>query len=1107
MKIRRSWMAGVVGLACAVWTGLVSSAAYQQVAWLQASGNGNDAKQLIILDYVPKCTDKVEMKVEITDPSKTQTLWCSRKSGNPADTFSAFYIQDSKKFRFDRYNDTKCVSDVVEANTPYEIVADYNTREVYVNDVKASPDMVAGNYNPPGKLTLFACHSAGGGVSVSSSFNNASCFKFYAFRITDVDGNVQLDLVPARDTTKTAGAADECGVLDRVSGTFYPNLKKGAFKKGDDVFVEGMPRLEDTDCKMTSSDEGYAVSGILNDAAAFTGYILRTYAGEERAVLSETMTEEGASFTYAVDSAYIGEKVYLVSCVASNDVGVVEVPVGKIAGGYPPGYVTWIASPESDHLASTDANWSTGEAPKTGDKVCFDGDYSSEDCTWDYPVADGLGEWMQTARYTGKVTVETLYEGEGPFTELKVAGDMTVEGGSLSHRANETIQYYRLCLNVTGNLTVGAEAKIDARSCGLATGKTLEGRVIGLHAGGRGKTVRPVYGDVYHPVDLGVGGVGRPGGGAIRLIVGGKLTLDGIIRADVDENVNYWGTCQTGGGGSVWITAGEVEGETGSISVAAPKANGGEFDTPSGGRIAVEVTQSDEIKIDPKKFLARGTLARGLKSTGAGTVLVKTRNQTYGTLYVNNLTRGSYNGEGAICWIMLPHIGGATLIPANTTWTFDAIVFSASGVLAIPAGTKLVLPNGFASISGNSYTSGILYLGGEIDAGDENPHVLQGGQWVFSAETPYTFRHSVVVRDGAALGLLRLYSTVGDYRSSTITVEGDLDVQKGSYLYARGSGLNHLPSPAQSRYGGAYSHAGMPALYGTDATKTYGSILNPVLPGAVGMINDTAAQLLGGGALALTVTGKLNIDGMAIATGAMDKGNYYPSGSGGSLNLTAATISGTGIIASDGHSPSAQRNSSVTLANLNGSGCFAGGGGGRVAIRLTQKDAVFPSTFERISAWGGVFTEYPSTVSEDGQNTMASAGTLYLQDGSQAEGTGRIIVDNGNRSNNFKGWTPIPALNNGDAAADLKEASLWVTNAARVTFPIDLKLAALDVASGCRLHLGTDRTQRVMVKQAWVGGNKLPYGTYTAASEGMEDYLEGEGSLVVTPNKFVIIIR
>ena len=85
---------------------------------------------------------------------------------------------------------------------------------------------------------------------------------------------------------------------------------------------------------------------------------------------------------------------------------------------------------------------------------------------------------------------------------------------------------------------------------------------------GAGYATNAPYGDLRQPVALGTGaGISNHGGGAIKLVVSGTLTLDGTIAADgaTVAHASYGG----GSGGSVWLDVGTLTG------AGAIRADGG----------------------------------------------------------------------------------------------------------------------------------------------------------------------------------------------------------------------------------------------------------------------------------------------------------------------------------------------------------------------------------------------------------------------------------------------------------------------------------------------------------------------------------------------------
>ena len=158
-----------------------------------------------------------------------------------------------------------------------------------------------------------------------------------------------------------------------------------------------------------------------------------------------------------------------------------------------------------------------------------------------------------------------------------------------------------------------------------------------------------------------------------------------------------------------------------------------------------------------------------------------------------------------------------------------------------------------------------------------------------------------------------------------------------------------------------------------------------------------------------------------------------------------------------------------------------------------------------MTAYGGVFKNGASTGTAT--NAMASAGTIYLQDAAQAEGTGTVYVKNGARNSNVYGWTPFPAGVLGDEIESLKGVTLDVSEAGRVAVCNGLKIAKLRLAEGSAVNLNGGT---FTVETAQFGTVKLAQGVYTAADAAVAGFVEdstGGGTLVVRGNAVVVLLR
>ncbi len=759
----------------------------------------------------------------------------------------------------------------------------------------------------------------------------------------------------------------------------------------------------------------------------------------------------------------------------------------------PMGYNYWIGVTATDgaYLASTADNWSKGVVPTSSEKIVFDPDFTANSCKWDSAAPQTVAGWEQKSGYNGTVTFMTTYPGQG-FETFNITGDVSIEGGTWTHNENTNTEMYRLSVAVGGSFSLGSAAKLDARRKGYQKNSYPSGGSAGVHGGGYG-SYSSVYGNVYKPIALGAGNSTTAGGGAIFLDVEGSVEINGIVRADTGENTSGWLNESHGAGGSIYIEAASVVG-SGKINASALEtaytSNPG-----SGGRIAITLTSATELGLPIANISANGTDARSNGSSGAGTILIKTANQRYGSLYVKNIARK------AVYTHYFPTPCGTTLIPSGENWIFDEIVFSGYGILGIPEGTTLTLPNGFASVRGSGTTSGILYDGGSIVVSDEENVVIQN-KWLFQAIKPYTFTGNVTVTNGAAIGCLRLLSTVAEPRICDVIVKGNMLVGADSSLFADYSGLTD--NTDHVRFNGFYSHGGQLTI---QTNSVYGSILSPVLPGVPGAHDDTASQFVGGGVVKLVVEGCLTLDGKAVSTGDGSPKPYEGVGSGGSINITAGSLQGEGSISVIGSYCGANLSSVTSVSGLAGGNVKTCTGGGRVSVRLTDEDAEFSEhwlTPAAIKAYGG------SKAATGAQtNALASAGTVYLQSGSDKEGAGTIFVRNNNlTSTPAKTAIPSTKYNNDES---LKAASLSISEAGRVIISEDVQLESVTVADKCTLDIaGRILKARTME----LDGVKLGAGQYTAKelndaghSVVVDSSESASGVIDVLGSALIIIIR
>lgn len=821
-----------------------------------------------------------------------------------------------------------------------------------------------------------------------------------------------------------------------------------------------------------------------------------------------------------VDTSVLADAAVTVSLTAGNYAlsGSESANVTIVNAAIPSDKNVWIAGAGSDGLASTAANWSKGvpSASEPETLVIFlSGNYSSHDLVWDATSANGLAttvtSWTQADGYSGTATIGTEfsdYEGAS-FTLFTISGDCTVSAGSLSCHGNyhnygvadaqmdsyKTDKHYCLNLSVGGNLTVGAGASITATGKGYGYPTSNSNTPQSYGGYGYGGSVSP-YGSVKEPFDPGTGSISQTdannrkklsaiGGGAIKLAVVGSLTLNGSIVSlgTIDQNI----VRSTGTGGSIWITASQISG-TGTIN-ASSTSSGLTSDQAvaisSGGRIAL-YTQSP-LALPIANVTCSGAAYKGTSATkttkvaGPGTIYVYDPTQTYGTLYVKQST--------SVATSVNKFSAAAVMGDVN----FDAVVLSGYALLRIPAGSSITLPSLSVVTTDNTKAgiAGLVYAGGTLNVGSGNQTLK--ANVAFSSPTAYSFPADLTLEAGAKLGSVNsAFAISGSCLDNTFTlsVGGNLTIPSGATAgatrccaYTAASTAQYASHGGQSLWNQAYG--------GREMTNGYDSVLSPSMPGG-----STIYAFMAGGVFNLTVGGTLTLNGTMSSDGGNPRGDdstydKQPAGSGGAINVTVGELTGSGAIVADG-------------------GCarygYAGGaGGGRIAVRLTGKASEFSDYWATNILARGV------SFAADRNVRASSAGTVYLQAGSDAEAAGTVVIRNDfalqSGATNNLATTRYPGNGDGcDAPDALKKTSLLIAGAAHVELTDAMKAVSLDIESGSYIDLAG---KTLNVKSARLGGKRLSPGTYAAGDAAVSGFVtdSGEGGELVVAGGFTLVVR
>lgn len=674
--------------------------------------------------------------------------------------------------------------------------------------------------------------------------------------------------------------------------------------------------------------------------------------------------------------------------------------------------------------------WDT--PPAAGDDIVITGG----ELSWTAAMPQQVASWTQSG---GTVTFETTYDDTLP--QLEVTGDVTLNGGTWTHKATGQTTKYRLKAVIGGNLTIAEDAKINVNAKGYDALYSINGKRAtdfnnagGTH-GGYGfhyqdTLTEPLYGSVSEPTLPGSGGGSGSGsgGGAVWLSVSGAFVHNGVITADSKEKAaSYY----SGAGGSVYIRAASISG-VGTISASAGVTTN---QMPGGGgRVAIKLTGEDADFTNYDIVNLVRAISPNINNCGSP-----------GTIYAE--TAADEPGKG---WLIIKGCGKNTTEPfymspfgddqlgefSRITLASNVTVAVSGGTLNVAETTIDVADDGYQNIfcvkdgvldygEQDVEMSGAISFGGTGSLKAKSVKLLSGGSLSVSAaggnlasplaavagstltvagpfgvsgdvtltDATCAFKRPVVIDGNLTLaGTTKVTATAATATTSSpsdkvdVTVSGACAIGENASIDVTGCGYGPKYGPGSdgtaNRNIGA-SHGGRSGSNNpanTQGKDPYGNIYDPTTFGSGG----TGAQLGGGGGglVILNIGGALTVNGGIIAKGT--EVQYNPN-AGGSINITAGSLSGAGTISAD--------------SGNSRSGGFGVGGGGRVAIKLTDPQADFTAFKD------GKITAYGYARGSTGAGLKGGAGTVYLQKGGEADHHGTLIVDNENSNNSLD--TPV----------------------------------------------------------------------------------------------------
>lgn len=172
--------------------------------------------QYIDTGYIPKSTDRFEMRTCYSQDPAVCFFFCSRTSGSSLDQIAV--LLRSNDLRFDFRGSQQPINVLPERDEPFTIAIDGNKKECYYNSTRQYT-YPRNDFEPTKSLVLFA----------SNAFANSPTGSIYSFKVTDADGTLKLDMVPVQRSDGDAG------LYDRVNRKFHPSSSETAFTAGTQV--------------------------------------------------------------------------------------------------------------------------------------------------------------------------------------------------------------------------------------------------------------------------------------------------------------------------------------------------------------------------------------------------------------------------------------------------------------------------------------------------------------------------------------------------------------------------------------------------------------------------------------------------------------------------------------------------------------------------------------------------------------------------------------------------------------------------------------------------------------------------------------------------------
>lgn len=275
------------------------------------------------------------------------------------------------------------------------------------------------------------------------------------------------------------------------------------------------------------------------------------------------------------------------------------------------------------------------------------------------------------------------------------------------------------------------------------------------------------------------------------------------------------------------------------------------------------------------------------------------------------------------------------------SWEQDGYTGTVTFMTGKKNGTSSTI-NGYTEDNGETR---ILKVTGDI--------VFNSGKWGGTAQ-PSLDSAKTAWKNGQ--GVYRLIVEAG----GNVTIGAGATVN----FKGRGFGARSGPGAITANNSGCATHGGCGSKFNTSNSNCYGDVREPITIGS-------SANKLGGGAVRIKCDGAFVLNGTIDVSG-NDDGSYH-MGAGGSIYITAASISGSGLMNANGGAGTATSHDE-------------GGGGGRISVILTGSGSTF-------DGWSGTMKAKLGKKNGSSGSDEGSGGTIYMETPADGEGHGVLKID------------------------------------------------------------------------------------------------------------------